>query len=94
MKKKIYWEFFGDSVVIGPSNFSSGAQVRWLVGELGSKESCSKSRVETRLHEEGVRWGREIWKNPGRLLTGRTKAGKRRNPRPVKVFQIITFPRM
>ena len=93
-KKNFYWEFFGDSVVIGPSNFSSGAQVQWLGGELGSKESCSRSKVETRLHGEGVRWGREIWKNTGRLLRGRTKAGKRRNPRPVKFFQIITFPRM
>ena len=94
LKTNFYWEFLGDSVVIGPRNFSSRAQVRWLVGELGSKNSYSRSKVETRLHGEGMRWGREIWKNSGRLLRGRSKAGKRRNPRQAKVFQIITFPRI
>lgn len=37
----------------------------------------------------GVGWGREIWSNPGRLPRRRSKADKRRNPRSVKVFQMM-----
>ena len=42
------------------------AQVRWLVGELGFKKSCSRYKVETRLHRRG--WGGEG--RSGRILEG------------------------